>query len=128
MQVHKMWGYLTKFRPYFSRHLYFVVELEEIITKCRRDNTGVLHCYKLHVDSKTLSIAKAECVSLGQHLVTISSNEEFEFVTKYLRECKKAENVHCCSHENVLSRYALFSHSFKYTRTFFKKYILVIEK
>ena len=62
------------------------------------DDAGVLHCYKLHTDLKGLSVAKADCASRGQHLVTISSKEEFEFVTKYLIERKTVNNVHCYSH------------------------------
>ena len=52
------------------------------------DDAGVLHCYKLHTDLKGLSVAKADCASRGQYLVTISSKKEFDFLTNYIRESK----------------------------------------
>ena len=74
---------------HFHSHIYFfAVTVDEIETKCKRDDAGVLHCYKLYADSETIFWAKANCASLGQHLVTISSKEEFDFVTKYISERK----------------------------------------
>ena len=72
---------------------FFAVTVDEIEIKCERDDAGVLHCYKLYADSVTIFWAKANCASLGQHLVTISSKQEFEFVIDYLREGKAVVEV-----------------------------------
>ena len=81
--------------------MFFAVTVDEIETKCTRDDAGVLHCYKLYADSVTIFWAKANCASLGQHLVTISSKEEFEFVTNYIKERETVCNVHCYSHDHM---------------------------
>ena len=44
------------------------------------DEAGILHCYTVYTGSKQLPQAKTDCASRGQHLVTISSKEEFDFV------------------------------------------------
>ena len=68
--------------------MHFSATLDEIDTKCRIDNSGTLHCYKLYTETRQFGRAKAHCASRNEHLITISSKEEMDFVIRYLVERK----------------------------------------
>ena len=76
----------TLFAPFFLASL----NANSGSTKCRLID-GVLHCYHLFDDVTDFDGAVADCssrASRGAHLVTISSEEEFDFVMGRMNEGK----------------------------------------